>query len=258
MSVRIVVRNIVKKAVSPKMYGGLKHFFSYEKKIFRDIASAMNSDNLNRLATIHGTDKWNLHWYTQHYQKHFQELKNKKINLLEIGVGGDADTKKGGNSVRMWKAFFPNANIYALDLHDKSIHNERRIKIFQGDQSDVKFLKEVAKEIGEIDIIIDDGSHINEHVLITFKTLFPLLKKGGIYVIEDTQTSYWADYGGDVSNFNAPNTMLTFFKSLTDSLNAKDFRIPGYQPSYYDLNIFSMHFYRNLVIIYKSKEGDRQ
>ncbi len=251
MGLKSFFRNIVKKSVSEKQYEKLKSFFSYDNKFFRNLASAIHFDDLNKLATIHKTDKWNLHWYTQHYQKHFEHLKNKKINLLEIGVGGDEDTQKGGNSVRMWKAFFPYANIFALDLHDKSKHNEKRIKIFQGDQSDVTFLQNVVKQIGEVDIIIDDGSHINEHVLVTFKTLFPLLKKGGIYVIEDTQTSYWPNYGGHLSDFNHPDTMLTFFKSLTDSLNHKDFRIPNYQPSYHDLNITSMHFYRNLVVIYK-------
>ena len=54
----------------------------------------------------------------------------------------------------------------------------------------------------ELDIIIDDGSHINEHVIRTFQYLFPKLKPGGIYVVEDTQTSYRQDYGGDDKNLN--------------------------------------------------------
>lgn len=251
MAVNPTIRKIAKTTLSEKIYSGLKKFFSYDNPVIRTLSAELNSDDLNKLATIYKTDKWNLHWYTQHYQKHFEHLKNEKINLLEIGVGGDSDPEKGGNSVRMWKAYFSNAKIFAIDLHDKSKHNERRIKIFQGDQSDVKFLNDVANQIGEIDIIIDDGSHINEHVIITFKTLFPLLKKGGIYVIEDTQTSYWPSYGGDNVNFNNPKTMLTFFKSLTDSLNYREYKIPDYKPNYYDLNITSMHFYQNLIIINK-------
>lgn len=109
----------------------------------------------------------------------------------------------------------------------------------------------VANRIGEIDIIIDDGSHINEHVIETFKFLFPKLKNGGIYVIEDTQTSYWKDLGGDSENLNNPKTMMNFFKSLIDSLNSKEFETSNQIKSYFDKKIISMHFYHNLIFIYK-------
>ena len=62
------------------------------------------------------------------------------------------------------------------------------------------FLTSVVDEIGPLDIIIDDGSHLNEHVIRTFEILFPLLNEGGIYAVEDLQTSYWPDHGG--SSFN--------------------------------------------------------
>jgi hypothetical protein len=251
MGVKNGIKKIGKKIWSPQQIQTIKKSFSYKNPLIKPIAASWYSDNLNKLAVIHGTDKWDLHWYTQHYAKHFAHLKDKKINLLEIGVGGDDDPLKGGNSLRMWKSYFSRAKIFAIDIVDKSAHEESRIKIFKGDQSDEKFLKYVVNKIGEVDLILDDGSHVNEHVIITFKTLFPLLKKGGIYVIEDTQTSYWEAFGGDNADFNNPRTMLAFFKSLTDSLNYAEFRIPNYVPSYYDLNITEMHFYRNMVIIYK-------
>jgi demethylmacrocin O-methyltransferase len=251
MGLTSALKNTLKKRLSPEKWAYLKWLLSYDNPAVRKISAVIHSNDLNKLATIHKTDKWNLHWYTQHYQHHFNHLKNEKINLLEIGVGGDEDPMKGGNSVRMWKSFFSRANIFAIDLHDKSRHEESRIKIFRGDQSDTVFLNSVADHIKDIDIIIDDGSHINEHVIISFKTLFPRLKKGGIYVIEDTQTSYWDNFGGDSKNLQNPTTMMNFFKSLVDCLNHKEFRMPGYQPSYYDQNITAMHFYRNLVIIYK-------
>jgi hypothetical protein len=251
MGLKSTIKKGIKKSLSTSQINYIKKAFSYDNPSVRYFFSKWYSDDLNQLAIIHKTDKWNLHWYTQHYAKHFAHLKNKKINILEIGVGGDDNPLLGGNSVRMWKSYFSKANIFAIDLYDKSIHEEPRIKIFRGDQSDEAFLKNVASQIGEIDIILDDGSHVNEHVIITFKTLFPLLKKGGIYVIEDTQTSYWRDFGGDNVNFNNPATMMSFFKSLTDSLNHAEFRIPDYTPSYYDLNINAIHFYRNLIVVYK-------
>lgn len=210
--------------------------------------------DLNEIGLRHGTDKVNGHNYAVPYMFHLSKYENESINLLEIGVGGDADTLAGGQSLRMWKEYFPKANIYGIDIYDKSKHNEERIKIFKGSQADDKFLNEVCKQIGEIDVIVDDGSHINTHVIETFKTLFPLLKTGGIYVVEDTQTSYWNAYDGSMER-NA-NTMLSFFKSLTDCLNSVEFPIAGYERTYFDKNIISMHFYHNMIFIYKGENNE--
>ena len=88
----------------------------------------------------------------------------------------------------MWKVYFPKAQIFGIDIHDKSALEENRIRIFHGSQSDPTFLEQVIATIGTIDIVIDDGSHINEDVIFSFNSLFPSLSKTGIYVIEDTQT----------------------------------------------------------------------
>ena len=74
--------------------------------------------------------------------------------------------------------------------------------------------------------------------------------------MEDTQTSYWEHYGGDSANLNNPNCMLAFFKSLTDRLNSEEFIIPGYEKTYYDRKIVSMHFYHNLVFIHKGDNDE--
>jgi len=60
------------------------------------------------------------------------------------------------------------------------------------------------------------------------------LKDGGIYVIEDTQTSYWPGYGGNSENLADPETMMNFFKNLTDGINHQEFILPNYTPSYFD------------------------
>jgi hypothetical protein len=81
-------------------------------------------NDLCRLAELSGTDKWGLHRYTTHYQTHFAHLKARSFNLLEIGVGGHDAPDIGGASLRMWKAFFPRADIYAIDIFDKSALQE--------------------------------------------------------------------------------------------------------------------------------------
>ncbi|MFH1442353.1 MAG: class I SAM-dependent methyltransferase [Candidatus Omnitrophota bacterium] len=228
------------------------NLYEYQKKYFRELKRHLLSKiyykNLHKLSLIHKTDKRR---YAQYYHKHFQPLREKKLNILEIGVGGYENSLTGGNSLRMWKHYFPNSNIYAIDIHEKSRLQEKRIKIFKGSQEDEKFLNDVFNKTGFLDIIIDDGSHINEHIISSFKILFPLLKNGGIYVVEDTQTSYWPDYGGDSKNLNNPLTAMNFFKGLTDCLNYEEFILPGYKAGYFDKNIASMHFYHNAIFIYK-------
>jgi len=221
------------------------------KSIYLRILSLPFGNNLNKLAQIYKSDKYGKHFYTIHYQHHFRKFKFKRVNLLEIGVGGYHFPDIGGNSLRMWKRYFPFGRISSIDIYDKTFFQERRIKIFQGSQTDTVFLKKVINQIGSPDIIIDDGSHINSHVIETFQFLFPFLKEGGIYVIEDTETSYWPDYGGDSENLNNPNTSVNYFKKLVDCLNHKEFLLHDYEPSYYDLNIISIQFYHNLIFIFK-------
>jgi hypothetical protein len=218
--------------------------------------------DLRRLARLFGTDKDSSHFYCQHYQEHFQALRLKNVNLLEIGIGGYDDPNQGGHSLRMWKAYFPNGRINGIDLHDKTPHEEPRIRTFAGSQIDEVFLQRVITEIGTPDIIIDDGSHRPEHVVATFKILFPLLARHGIYVVEDLQTSYWGadskasgDWGGS-SDLNAPNTSMNFLKSLVDCLNYEEFTIEGYTPSYWDRHIVGMHFYHNLAFIQKGTNDE--
>jgi len=227
------------------------------RNLYNDIRAIGFAHNLDRLGNIYKTDKIGGHFYTPHYSTHFRKFKYKRISLLEIGVGGYENPHSGGNSLRMWKKFFPFGRIFGIDIHDKSALQERRIKIFQGSQVDLNFLSNVTEETGELDIIIDDGSHINDHVIKTFKALFPKLKNGGVYVIEDTQTSYWKDFGGDSKDLRNPNTIMNYFKGLTDCLNHQEFLIPDYEQSYYDKKIISMHFYHNLIFICKGDNNEK-
>lgn len=226
------------------------------KNEIRFFASFFVSSNLTTLAKLFKTDKWGSHFYTPHYQTHFKKFRFRKIKFLEIGVGGYKDPYSGGSSLRMWKAYFPFAKIYALDIYDKSPHEERRIKIYKGSQVDMDFLQSICNEVGEFDLIVDDGSHVNEHVIESFNFLFQKLKKGGIYVVEDTQTSYWSDYGGTSKDFNKEGTIYNYFKSLIDGLNHQEFMISDYQRSYYDSTIISMHFYHNMIFIYKGDNNE--
>jgi hypothetical protein len=211
--------------------------------------------DLTKLAVAFGTDKEGAHHYSAHYRHHFAPWRTRPLNVLEIGIGGYDAPAEGGNSLRMWKAYFPKARIYGIDIYDKSPHDEHRIKTYRGSQVDADFLRRVVAEIGTVDIVIDDGSHFNEHIVETFGILFPLLAPQGIYAIEDLQTSYWEGLGGiswgATVPLDAPHTSMNFLKRLVDGLNFEEYAPDGAAPSYSDRHIVSMHFYHSLAFIYK-------
>lgn len=249
--IKSIVKKLLPQTTRLKLRRGLKRSARGVEEQIIATRALFSGDILEELGIFYKTDKVKGHSYAAPYTFHFKKYRKKKIKLLEIGVGGFEDSTVGGHSLRMWKRYFPLAQIFSIDIHDKSELQETRIKIFQGSQVDKAFLNNVLIQTGELDIIIDDGSHFNEHVIGSFHILFPRLKNGGLYVIEDTQTSYWKSYGGDSENLKNPLTIMNFFKELTDCLNHKEFIKPDYQPTYYDQKILSIHFYHNLIFIYK-------
>ena len=110
--------------------------------------------------------------YCDIYEKYFNEIRHKVTKFIEIGV-------KDGASLRMWKEYFPNAMIYGVDIDPryKMYEEEDRIKIFIGNQKDTTFLQQIKATIGEYDILLDDGSHITEHQIVTFDVLYGIVKK---------------------------------------------------------------------------------
>jgi hypothetical protein len=207
------------------------------------------------LARHFGTDKQGRHFYAPHYQAHFASLRKKRITLLEIGVGGYDDPGAGGESLRMWKAYFPRARVFGIDIFDKKAVEEPRIRVFQGAQEDAAFLARVVEETGPLDIVIDDASHWNASVLACFETLFPHLRDGGLYVMEDLQTSYWPKFGGSLDP-DAPHTIVGAVTRLVDGLNHAERIQPGYAPTFLDLNVRALHLYHNLAFVEKGRNDE--
>jgi demethylmacrocin O-methyltransferase len=260
-----ILQNVL-EVIAMGIFYGIKAFLkqrltveqrSTARKVLVNLLAPFVFGNLTVLAKLCGTDKTGSHWYTPHYMTHLRKFKNKNIRLLEIGVGGYENPNVGGHSLRMWKKYFPFGKIYSIDIYDKSALQERRIKIYQGSQVDNDFLERLDNEVGPFDVIIDDGSHLNEHIIETFKILFPKLKDGGIYAIEDIQTSYWEDMGGDSKDLNNQKTAMNFLKSLTDCLNHQEILDECYQETYFDKKIISINFYHNLVFIYKGDNNEK-
>lgn len=132
----------------------------------------------------HDTDKnSSFHNYNRQYREYLEKYRFKNIKLLEIGVFN-------GNSIRMWRELFPNATcIVGLDINPHCKNYESKddnIFVEIGDASNRDFIEFINTKYGPFDLIIDDGSHRNSHVINSFESLFPLMNDSGLYIVEDT------------------------------------------------------------------------
>ena len=206
-----------------------------------------STKSLTSIAEFYKTDKYE-HGYTKVYEKYFDNFRDEKLKILEIGI---AD----GKSLLTWSDYFKNSTIVGVDIHkidlkEKNLDREN-IKVHQGSQSDDKFINEIVKEYGNFDIIIDDGSHLKKDVIKSFHLLFPHLNNDGLYVVEDMQTSYNHFFGGNPFDLKYSNSHMNFFKHLTDRLNYQEIANPFYISYKYDAKITNVSFYHNLVFVRK-------
>lgn len=210
----------------------------------------MAMDPLSLIAAQHGTDKWGIHFYTPTYHEVLGHLRDRPVRLLEIGVGGYANPDCGGLSLLMWRDYFPNGRIFGLDNEFKRLPSQDRIEIVRGDQSSASDLEVLAHTHGPFDVIIDDGSHRPKHVVFSFENLFPALREDGIYIVEDTQTSYLKEFGG-AHPATAGKSSVSYFAELAESLNYREIRRidPAWQQHPFASRIREIRFLHNLIII---------
>ena len=206
------------------------------------------TNNLFEIFDNHtGNEIYKWEHYFDIYEKHFSKFKNSTtpITVLEIGV-------LNGGSLQMWQKYFgPNATIVGIDIYEDCKKFEKEnIKIRIGSQADKSFLKELTNEFPQIDVLIDDGSHRVLHQIITFEFLFKFITLGGVYLVEDTHTSYWVEYGGGKKR---SGTFLEFSKKVIDSLYARYSEQKGFEVDYYTENLYSIHFYDSIVCFDKRK-----
>ena len=186
--------------------------------------------------------KW-LHYFDI-YHKFFQPFRGKKITVVEFGVSH-------GGSLQMWKEYFgENAMIYGIDIDPRcKAMEEDRVKVLIGDQADRKFLKSVRKQVGQIDILIEDGGHRMDQQIATFEELYPAIKEGGVFLIEDLHTSYWPEYGG---GYKRPGTFTEYSKNLIDQINAwHSIYGSGLRVDEYTKSIKGIHVYDSIIVFEK-------
>jgi len=192
----------------------------------------------------YGVHKW-IH-YLDIYEKHFSRYQNKGPVILEVGVGA-------GGSLEMWRKYFgEGCTIYGVDLLPQGYPIEvEGLEILQGDQADPTFWEDVKSKIPKIDIFIDDGGHGMEQQKVTFECMYDHVKPDGVYMCEDTHTSYWPGFGG----YKDPNTFVEYSKNFVDMLHAwhNPVKVPGHLE--FRKKTHSVHFYDSIVLLEK-KEDD--
>lgn len=121
-------------------------------------------------------DKWE--HYFPIYEKHFAKYRGKKLRLLELGVDH-------GGSLQMWKRYFGRgADIIGIDINPQcAMYSEEQITVYTADQCDPPIAA-----LGPFDIVIDDGSHVPEHINVSFQNIWP--QTTGVYLIEDIPGYY--------------------------------------------------------------------
>ena len=153
-------------------------------------------NELERIAYSYGTDKCpqiKVH-HTEWYFKEFKDRRDSVKKVFEMGVGGSPDNLmanpgyRRGASLYMWRDFFPNAQIYGIDVLPQLVFKKDRIETFLCDQTDKKRLLEIFDKIGtDFDLVIDDASHRVLSQITSCLIIMPLLKKGAVYIIEDVR-----------------------------------------------------------------------
>jgi hypothetical protein len=186
-------------------------------------------------------DKW-LH-YLDIYHRHFARFRERPVTVVEIGVFQ-------GGSLAMWRDYFgPQARIVGIDIDERCrdlAPEGTEVRI--GSQTDREFLRALKRELGTIDVLIDDGGHEMVQQLVSFDELFPAVSAEGVYLVEDLHTSYWPEYGGGLRQ---QGSFIEFAKSLIDHLNAWHSRDPGLSPGPWTRAIDGLHFYDSVLVVEK-------
>lgn len=178
------------------------------------------------------------------YDRHFAPYRHSKLTFLEIGV-------QNGGSAELWRKYFgPEAVIFGIDVDPACANNvtpPNQVRI--GSQADPAFLKSLLAEMGPPDIVLDDGSHVSEHQRTSFEVLFPALKEGGLYVIEDTHSSYWP--GRQHGGFGRRGTAIEFVKRMIDDMHGWYHKHPTLTSA--KTEVGGIHIYDSIIFIEKSR-----
>jgi len=191
--------------------------------------------------------KWD--HYFEVYERYFSPYRGTKANILEIGISH-------GGSLEMWREYFGNeVNLFAVDvIPECKQFEDEKTRVFIGSQEDEAFLAQLKSKLPEIDLLIDDGGHTMRQQIVTFNNLFSRVKDRGIYLVEDTHTSYWGQYHG---GYKKKGSFIEFSKDMVDQMHAWHINNEKVQPvNSITENIAGISFYDSIVVFEKKRRKE--
>jgi hypothetical protein len=206
------------------------------------------------LFTEQKSDKMTRHGYHRFYDEILPPC-DAEVRLIESGVST-------GHSMRSWERYFTAKTSRFFGVAYKNKLTERmddpRSQILSGDQSNVTFLKVLTETAGSVDIVVDDGSHVPHHMLLSLEKIWPIVRPGGYYVIEDTETSYYASWSDVMMNpLKQERSVYNHFFSLVHNEVNHEFvgklanaaSLPG---------LVSVQFGLGIIILRKAEAADSE
>ncbi|KKP01963.1 hard-surface induced protein 5 [Trichoderma harzianum] len=214
-----------------------------------DKSSTSRRPNFEQIARKYGTDKVTTHKYQFMYDKYLSSIRDEELKVLEIGLGCNmvstdfrfampirpaynllffflSQDYGPGASYYTWLEYLPFVDLYFIEYDgqcaEKYQDKTANAHVFIGDQTDTVFLARFSAEAttdGLFDVIIDDGGHTMNQQITSLEVLWETVKPGGLYVIEDLQTSYWESFGGDpAGRRSSKETTMSYLYQLIDDL----------------------------------------
>jgi 23S rRNA U2552 (ribose-2'-O)-methylase RlmE/FtsJ len=191
--------------------------------------------------------KW-VHYFDI-YERHLERFRGKAPVMIEIGV-------MGGGSLAMWKEYLgPGCRIVGIDINPEcKAHEDVDIEVVIGSQDDPAVIEDIFSRYPDVGIVLDDGSHKMQHMIASFEMMYERLNPDGVYLVEDTHTCYWNDYGGGLKR---EDSFMEFVKDKIDEINAAHTR--GAIPvSGFTRETDSIVCYDSIVVFERRPQGKRQ
>lgn len=206
--------------------------------------------------------KW--HHYFDIYERHLSRFRGTACKMMEFGV-------MDGGSLLMWSEYLgPDAQIFGVDINPATLAFDRirpNIRIIKADQSNWAAIETLSRQFGPLDFVIDDGGHTARQQIHTFNGMYPAIQENGVYLCEDTHTSYWADF----QDAGPGLTMMEHAKNLVDEMHriyrpnqskATRFKRPMDErkgelvASRFAASTFSIQFYDSMIVFEKRPRAE--